>query len=109
MPAAGGFFQGNTSNATGDFTASCDFATPTASPDDRSTEFRPAPTNEIQSGETLLVEAYAVIWLIVFGLVWFSWRRLRLIDDRIAALESSVARARRAGTKDAGTARKEPR
>lgn len=33
VPATGGFFQGNTSNAVGDFTASCDFATPAASPD----------------------------------------------------------------------------
>jgi hypothetical protein len=33
IPPTGGFFQGNTSNATGDFTASCDFATPTAAPD----------------------------------------------------------------------------
>lgn len=31
--AAGGLFQGNTSNATPDFTASCDFATPAGSPD----------------------------------------------------------------------------
>lgn len=33
MPPTGGFFQGNTSNAVGDFTASCDFATPSASSD----------------------------------------------------------------------------
>jgi hypothetical protein len=33
VPITGGFFQGNTSNATGDFPASCDFATPTPSPD----------------------------------------------------------------------------
>ena len=74
--------------------------TGTASPDDRATEFRPAPTTEMQSGEKLLVEAYAAIWLIVFVLVFMSMRRLRGIDDRIAELEASMARARQ---------RKEPR
>jgi hypothetical protein len=29
----GGFYRGNTGNATGDFTASCDFATPSGAPD----------------------------------------------------------------------------
>ena len=68
--------------------------TGTSSPDDRAKEFRPAPTTEMQSGEKLLVEAYAVIWIIAFVLVLLSWRRLRRIDERITALESSVARKR---------------
>jgi hypothetical protein len=33
MSPSGGFFQGNTANAGNDFSASCDFATPTGSPD----------------------------------------------------------------------------
>jgi hypothetical protein len=74
--------------------------TGTSSPDDRASEFRPAPGGEMQSGEKLLVEAYAAIWLIVFVLVMMSMRRLRLIDDRISELEASVARSRQAGRKE---------
>jgi hypothetical protein len=33
MDEAGGFYQGNTSNAVPDYTASCDFATPAGAPD----------------------------------------------------------------------------
>jgi CcmD family protein len=68
--------------------------TGTASPDDRATEFRPVSGAQLQSGEKLLVEAYAAIWLIVFAFVLFSWRRLGRIDARIDALEGAVARAR---------------
>ena len=82
--------------------------TGTASPDDRATEFQPAPTTQMQSGEKLLVEAYAVIWLIVFAVVLLSWRRLRMIDERITVLEASVARARADAPSAAGR-RKEPR
>jgi hypothetical protein len=48
----------------------------------------------MQSGEKLLVEAYAVIWLILFGLVLLSWRRQRTIDDRVTALAGALASAR---------------
>jgi CcmD family protein len=48
----------------------------------------------MQSGERLLVEAYAVIWLVLFGLVLLSWRRQRKIDDRVASLEGALAVAR---------------
>ena len=70
----------------------------TASPaDDRAKEFRPVSgQTEMQSGERLLVEAYAAIWLIVFAIVMVSWRRLRQIDQRIDGLEAAVARARAA-------------
>ncbi|KYF66947.1 CcmD family protein [Sorangium sp. So ce119] len=63
--------------------------------DDRAQSFRPVQGgNELQSGEKLLVEAYAAIWLIVFAMVFLSWRRQKQIDRRIDALEAAVQRAR---------------
>jgi CcmD family protein len=70
----------------------------TASPsaDDRNTAFHPVQGgNELQSGEKLLVEAYAAIWLILFALVLFSWRRQRRLDDRMGALSAAIEKARR--------------
>jgi CcmD family protein len=63
--------------------------------EDRSQSFRAVQGGgQMQSGEKLLVEAYAVIWLIVFGMVLLSWRRQRQIDRRIDALEVSLRKAR---------------
>ena len=52
--------------------------------------------HELQSGEKLLVEAYAAIWIILFALVLLSWRRQRGIDERMSGLEAAIAKARRA-------------
>ncbi|MGK3964432.1 CcmD family protein [Sorangium sp. So ce136] len=69
--------------------------TGTTASDDRSQAFRPVQGgNDLQSGEKLLVEAYAAIWLIVFALVFLSWRRQKQIDRRIDALEAALQRAR---------------
>jgi CcmD family protein len=74
----------------------------TTTADDRATSFRAVQGgNEMQSGEKLLVEAYAVIWLILFGFILLSWRRQRKIDDRVASLEGALAGAR-AGARRAG-------
>lgn len=80
-------------------------ATTTASPapaatgtsaDDRSTSFRPVQGGtEMQSGEKLLVEAYAAIWVILFALVLLSWRRQRRLDERMVGLEAAIDKARR--------------
>jgi CcmD family protein len=56
----------------------------------------------MQSGEKLLVEAYAAIWLILFAMILLSWRRQRQIDRRVDALAASVARAREGSGKGAG-------
>ncbi len=62
----------------------------------RSSSFRPVQGGEaMQSGEKLLVEAYAVIWVLLFGMLLFSWRRQRKMDDRIATLEQAVTAARK--------------
>jgi CcmD family protein len=69
---------------------------PAPSADDRSTAFRPVEGGtEMQSGEKLLVEAYAAIWIILFAFVLISWRRQRRIDERVASLEAAVEAARR--------------
>ncbi len=80
----------------GDLTTPDPSAKPTSSaaaPDPNA--FHPAEGgNEIQSGERLMVEAYAAIWIIVFAFVLFSWRRQKALDARVAALEGAIARKR---------------
>lgn len=63
--------------------------------DDRGQAFRPVEGgNELQSGEMLLVEAYAAIWVIIFALIFFSWRRQTRMNERIDALAAAVQKAR---------------
>jgi hypothetical protein len=63
--------------------------------EDRSTTFRAVTgDHEMQSGEKLLVEAYAAIWIILFALVLLSWRRQRGIDERMSGLAAAIAKAR---------------
>jgi CcmD family protein len=58
----------------------------------RSTDFRAVEGGpEIASGETLLVEAYALIWLVLFGFIFMSWRRQSRIDQRVGELERALA------------------
>lgn len=77
-------------------------------PDDRATAFRPVEGGtQMQSGEKLLVEAYAAIWLIAFAFILLSWRRQRHIDRRIANLEGALQKARGAGEPDGLHARDE--
>jgi CcmD family protein len=69
--------------------------TTTEDPSGRSTAFRPVENQKsLQSGEKLLVEAYAAIWLILFFFILLSWRRQRTLDRRIAALEAAVSAGR---------------
>jgi hypothetical protein len=59
----------------------------------RSTEFRAVEGGtEMVSGGTLLVEAYAALWLILLGFVLVSWRRQARIDTRVDELERALAR-----------------
>ncbi len=67
----------------------------TPSVEDRSTAFRAVEGgNQLQSGEKLLVEAYAAIWVILFALVLFSWRRQRRLDERMSTLSAEIEKAR---------------
>ncbi|NUQ74909.1 MAG: CcmD family protein [Polyangiaceae bacterium] len=77
-----------------------------ASSEQRSTSFRSVQGGDaMQSGEKLLVEAYVVIWVLVFAMLLLSWRRQKKMDERIAGLEQAVTAARaaaRAGKKPSG-------
>lgn len=64
-----------------------------------STEFRAYEGGgETKSGEMLLVQAYVVFWLLAFGLIIFSIRKQKKLDDRIARLEQDLNKARAGGT-----------
>ena len=66
-------------------------ATPSAGV--RTTEFQAVEGGaETMSGETLLVEAYAALWILLFAFVFFAWRKQGRIDARVAELERAVAR-----------------
>jgi CcmD family protein len=68
-------------------------APPTA--EDRSTTFQPVQGgNQMQSGERLLVEAYAAIWVVLFVFLALMFRRQRRLDQRIEALDDALRRAR---------------
>jgi CcmD family protein len=63
--------------------------------EERSTAFKPVEGgNDMQSGEALLVEAYAAIWAIVFVYLLLAWRRQRQLDARITTLDAALAKAR---------------
>jgi hypothetical protein len=65
------------------------------SSDDRNTSFRAVQGGgEMQSGEKLLVEAYAAIWVILFAMILLSWRRQRGIDERMTVLTAAIDKAR---------------
>ena len=65
-------------------------------PSGRQTEFRAVEGGtETMSGETLLVEAYAACWLIVFLFVFMSWRKQARIDARVSELERAVSQGRK--------------
>ncbi|MRG91607.1 CcmD family protein [Polyangium spumosum] len=63
--------------------------------DDRSTSFRAVEGgNQMQSGEKLLVEAYAIIWIVILVFVASMFRRQRRLDRRIETLEAALQKAR---------------
>lgn len=77
-------------------------STSTPTTDARSTTFRAVEGgNEMQSGEKLLVEAYAAMWLLIFLMLIFAWRRQKKTDERIAFLEQAVMNARSEASKSA--------
>lgn len=70
------------------------FQQPPAS-DDRATEFKAvtANTGEQYSGYTLMVEAYAAVWLILMAWLVLLWRKQAAITARIDGLEGAILRA----------------
>jgi CcmD family protein len=60
-----------------------------------STEFRSVEGGtESMDGNTLMVEAYAALWVILFAFVFVSWRRQARLDARIDELERATSSAR---------------
>ena len=70
-------------------------------PNDRATEFQAVQGNpsEQYSGGTLLVTAYAVLWVVVFVWIGFVWRKQRALDARLADLERVLDKAAAADEK----------
>jgi hypothetical protein len=70
-------------------------AAPTASaPDDRSTSFQPVEGGtETHSGTTLMVEAYAAIWMILMVWLVLVWRKQGALNQRLDDLEQAIDRA----------------
>lgn len=71
-----------------------------SAPDDRATEFKAVEgtTGEHYNGYTLMVEAYAAIWLVLMGWLLLLWRKQRDLNTRIDGLEGAIARAERNAT-----------
>ena len=66
----------------------------TLTPDGRSTAFQPVEGGpEQHSGTTLLVEAYAVLWVILMAWLLLVWRRQKTVNTRLDELEHAIDRA----------------
>ena len=57
-------------------------------------------TGEHYNGYTLMVEAYAAIWLILMGWLLMMWRKQAELSTRVAGLEASLDRAEKRMIKD---------
>lgn len=63
-----------------------------ADPSARSTEFVAVQGGgETTSAATLLVTAYIVMWALLLGFVFLSWRRQGRVETRISELEKAIA------------------
>lgn len=71
-----------------------------AAPDARSTEFvADQGGGEGTSASSLLVSAYVVMWVLLLGFLFMSWRRQQRIESRLTELDKALARARAADPK----------
>ncbi|HEX3771151.1 MAG TPA: CcmD family protein [Polyangiaceae bacterium] len=65
-------------------------------PDDRATTFQAVKGEpEHYSGETLLVTAYAVLWVIVLAWVAMAWKKQAGLTRRLDDLERVIGEAAR--------------
>ena len=70
--------------------------------DARATEFTAVDANaEHFNGSTLLVEAYAAIWLVLMGWIFLLWRKQANLAVRLDDLERTIDRAAAAAEKRA--------
>jgi hypothetical protein len=57
-------------------------------------------TGEQYNGYTLMVEAYAAIWLVLMGWLVLLWRKQADLTHRVQGLEAAITRAeKKASTK----------
>jgi hypothetical protein len=60
-------------------------------PDDRAMGFtRVEGGTETTSAALMLVLAYLVMWVILIGFVWLSWRKLGRVESRLGGLERNL-------------------
>ena len=61
-------------------------------PESRSTEFVPVTGGSVEtsSAEGLLVAAYVLMWAILMGFLFMTFRRQAAVDKRLGELESSL-------------------
>jgi hypothetical protein len=61
---------------------------------ERATTFQPVEGGgETRSGELLLVEAYAVLWLLLMGWLVLLWRKQNTLRTRLDDLERAIDQA----------------
>jgi hypothetical protein len=66
-------------------------------------------TGEQYNGYTLMVEAYAAIWLVLMGWLVLLWRKQAALGQRVQGLEAAIARAeKKASTKPSKAPPAEP-
>jgi CcmD family protein len=67
-------------------------STTSTDPNARSTEFVAVQGGgDTTSAATLLVTAYIVMWALLLGFVFLSWRRQGRVETRISELEKALA------------------
>jgi hypothetical protein len=65
-----------------------------STPDDRSTTFQPVEGGaETRSGSSLLIEAYAVLWIILMIWLVTMWRKQGSLNARLEDLERTIDKA----------------
>lgn len=65
----------------------------TESPSDRSTSFQAVEGGgETTSAEALLVTAYGLMWVLLLGFVFMSWRRQGALVRRLDEVEKALAK-----------------
>lgn len=69
-------------------------AAPSKVPAENATQLQAtSETGEQFNGYTLMVEAYAAIWLILMGWLVLLWRKQASLTTRVAGLEAAIDRA----------------
>jgi hypothetical protein len=77
---------------------------PPATPADRATEFTAVESGEHYNGSTLMVVAYAAIWVLLMAWIYLLWRKQAMLAERLDGLERSIDRAAAAVEKKASKA-----